>query len=89
MPRTIWKFPLQVVEEQALQMPIGAKVLHVGTQGNIASIWAEVDPTAELEKRWIYMFGTGHSLPALRAAKHLGTFMMHDGTVVYHVFCSE
>ncbi len=69
-------------------MPIGAKILTVQTQNDIPCLWALVDPQAETEGRNIEIFGTGH--PVLSdlgtAREYIGTFQMHNGTLVFHVF---
>lgn len=50
--KTIWKFPVPTTDQGAvLEMPKGAEVLTVQTQGAEPQLWAVVDPTADTEKR--------------------------------------
>lgn len=87
MMKSIWKFPLAVNDKQAIQMPKGAKILTVQVQGDggLPCIWALCDTEAPLENRLIAMFGTGHQAPE-GAADYIGTFQLHNGEFVFHVF---
>jgi hypothetical protein len=85
--KTIWKFPLAVGAEIALEMPGGATVLDVQTQGEIPCVWALVDSTAPLTKRHFCVMGTGHNCDTLPAnAKHVGSFQLLGGALVFHLF---
>lgn len=42
-------------------------------------------PDHPTPNRRFYICGTGHKLHPL-AGKHLGTFQLHDGALVFHVF---
>jgi hypothetical protein len=85
MARTIWKFPLEVIDQQSVRMPIASRMLHVGMQGGTLCLWAEVTPGAEQEDRAIYIYGTGHDLAPDRG-DYLGTFQMHGGALVFHAY---
>lgn len=82
----VWKFPLAfpTLTIEGVTMPAGAKVLHVGMQDRVITLWALVDPDAEPTRRLIATVGTGHSAPAPDEATYLGTVM--DGAYVWHVF---
>lgn len=85
--KTIWKYPLQVTDMQTLRIPKGARLLATQAQGGEPSIWAIVDPDAPKVERVIAMFGTGHPLPdQLDTNSYIGTFQLHGGAVVFHVF---
>jgi len=45
--KTIWKFPLAVDGFQKIDMPKGAEVLTVQTQGERACLWVKLDPSAD------------------------------------------
>lgn len=44
MSRTIWKFRLEITDEQMVDLPLGAEVLSVGMQGQDLHVWALVNP---------------------------------------------
>lgn len=81
---TIWKYPLQGLDSQQIEMPIGARVLCVQTQAGIPCIWALVNPLGQLKPRRILVVGTGHNAN-VHAAAYIGTFQLRGG-LVFHVF---
>lgn len=86
--KTIWKFPLHIVDTVEIQMPRGAEILSVATQFGTPCIWATVDPAAPVVTRRLYVRGTGHALRAADGAgvRFVGTFFMHNGGLVFHLF---
>jgi hypothetical protein len=84
--QTIWKFALPVEDEPLIRMPIGAKVLTVQSQGGYPCLWALVDPAAANEDRRFRVVGTGHPFAEADAHAYLGTFQMHSGSLVFHLF---
>lgn len=65
-------------------MPSGAKVIHVGLDGEkLPCAWAEVDTNLALEPVGIFITGTGQALPA-RENDYIGS--IHQGVYVWHVF---
>ena len=83
--KSIWKYPLEVTDEQTISAPSGAKLLHVALQGGDLCVWAEVSPAAIKAPLPIRIYGTGHDLPD-DPGKHLGTFMLEGGTLVFHAY---
>jgi len=82
---TVYKYELAVDDFVNILMPIGAEVLHVDVQRGQPCIWARVDPTAKPERRIFRVAVTGDPLdPAI--GPHIGSFQMHDGELVFHVF---
>jgi hypothetical protein len=95
--KTIWKYPLAVMDEQIISMPQGAFLLSVQVQrnrgGNNVCLWALVDDSAPEEGRRIRMVGTGHDASAAvrniginRPPRFIDTFQLQDGDLVFHVF---
>lgn len=82
---SIWKFQLEVTDEQLIEMPVDAEILDVQTQNGIPCLWARVDPTAEKIKRSIITHGTGHVVPETTGI-YLGSYQMEEGMLVCHVF---
>jgi hypothetical protein len=97
MAVTIFKYHLQVEGEGELfiTMPAGAEVLCVQTQVFRAGtdgyerthphIWVKVDTESPLETRKFFIVGTGRRFPK-KAGRYVGTYQVHDGEFVWHVF---
>ncbi len=87
MRRTIWKYTIDADHrEQVIDMPEGAKLLHVETQGaDRPCLWALVDPFAKTEPRTFAIIGTGWHFAA-DGHEHVGTFLLDGGTLVFHLF---
>lgn len=85
--KTIYKYPLQIADIQALTLPRNAKILTVQMQGDTPYIWALIDrhaPTDEVVT--IRMYGTGHDIIGSEYFTYIGTFQMHSGQLVFHTF---
>ena len=85
MPKTIYKYTIPVEDSPKIEMPVGAKVLHVNVQRGVPCIWVEVDPSNEIETREFQVYGTGHMIPD-NSGTYLGTFMVDDGNYVFHIY---
>lgn len=83
---TIWKFVFNVSDRFTILMPEGAEILAVQTQNETPCVWARVNPSAPLVGRDFAVFGTGHEVPDDVAYAHVGTFQLHGGTFVGHLF---
>ena len=83
--RTVWKFPFQAADHQDIEMPQGAKILHIDVQGDTPCLWALVDPSRPREKRHFRLAGTGHPIEE-DTGIHVGSFMMMGGVLVFHLF---
>lgn len=88
MENTIWKFELDTVNMQTIEMPYCAKILTVQVQRETPCLWAIVDPSLEKEKRHFEIFGTGNPIVEGMGVsrEYIGTYQLHDGDLVYHVF---
>jgi hypothetical protein len=78
----IYKYPLKLVDEQTVEMPNSATLLHVAEQNGQLCLWAMVDPRREVVGVPIVIVGTGN--PMGNVGKYLGTVQM--GRFVWHVF---
>lgn len=84
--KTIYKYPLMTSGRQFVDMPEGAEILTVQVQAGEPFLWAKVDPCSELiERRLIYIHGTGHVMDDSEA-QYIGTVLMVDDSLVLHVF---
>ncbi len=57
---TIWKFPLEIVDNQLVDVPKGSQIIAVDTQLGQLCVWAIVDPDAEMIPHRFSIRGTGH-----------------------------
>ena len=85
--RKIFKYEL-TSQDCTLKLPKGAKILTVKLQNTKPTLWALVDPEAELEARHICIVGTGwdvvHSWDVEDNMKYIETYM--EEYYVWHVF---
>ena len=86
MNSVIYKYMLGVDDTQVVQMPIGAKILCVGTQGEVLYLWALVDPRMSDWYRRINIAGTGNDLSERIMGDYIGTIHNHMGWAVWHIF---
>lgn len=82
---TIWKYPLELTDQQTIQAPLGCKVLSVQMQNGQLTAWMLVNEAAPLAGYTFWVVGTGHPMPSgVSAAMHIGT--VQQGRYVWHVF---
>jgi hypothetical protein len=84
--RTIWKFPFEVADVLEILMPSGAEILDVQVQHGQPCLWALVHSERPTVRRRFRVFGTGHLIEGMYAAKYVGTFQIAGGALVFHVF---
>jgi hypothetical protein len=95
MPKTIWKYPLSAADDFIIAMPLGSRVLSVMVQDEVPYIWVlfsapedELTPGAAplMAKYHFKLVGTGHVRNDLDDAVYIGSFMLADGKLVFHLF---
>jgi hypothetical protein len=82
----IYKYPLQLTDEQVVQMPGGAKILSTALdpRGNLC-VWALVNPELEMVDRLFMIIGTGNPTPdCIEWAEFVGT--VRQEVFMWHVF---
>ena len=84
--KQIWKYLVEVTDEQVIEMPAGAKILTVQMQRDIPHIWVCVGPHNKTELRQIRIYGTGHNVSNPENLKYISTFQMRGGSLVFHAF---
>lgn len=85
--KSIWKYKLEVTGRQVVDMPEGAKILTVQTQGvDVPCIWAEVEVGAPLYGVEVFTYGTGGPLGEMDGVEYLGTYQISSGALVFHVY---
>jgi hypothetical protein len=81
---SVFKYQFEIVDDVSVEMPIGAKVLHVEDQRGAACLWALVDPEATKEVRCFRLAGTGHPIDPATIGEHVATWQ--SGPFVWHLF---
>lgn len=85
MSDVVWKFPIPWHDVFTLDLPIGARPLHVSTQEGAPFVWVQL-ATGEtfLERRTFQLVGTGAPVP--EGGAYVGTFHSPDESLVFHVY---
>lgn len=82
--RSIWKFPLLVVGEQVISVPVGSVPISAQFQRGTLCLWAFVETEAETVEQTIHIYGTGGLLPDDDPGIYVGT--VQEGDFVWHVY---
>jgi hypothetical protein len=89
--KKVWKFAIypypnsvhDAVFEMEVQMPKGARILHVGEQAGTVCVWAEVDPGNGTTPYRLYSVGTGFGAVP-EGKRYIGT--VQNGAYVWHIY---
>lgn len=81
----IFKYPIATEDAQTIQLPEDAKILTVKTQHGKPCVWVLLDPDAQKILRHFTLYTTGGVIPE-RIGKYIGTFQMHNDSLVLHMF---
>jgi len=87
--KTVWKYELQIQDQQSVLLPAGAEVLTVAVQNGVPCLWATVDPSRGTKVAVVQMRGTGHPMDFEGDAEYVGTLFLHDGKLVFHVWVQQ
>ncbi len=83
----VYKYELEVKDDQAVLMPEYAKVLTFAVQRGKPCIWALVDPERSVETRTFRMVGTGHPIEGYPYnLDYIGTVQLAGGDLIFHLF---
>lgn len=83
--KTIYKYPLQITDEQTVTGKIDY-MLTVKEQNGGLCLWAVVDDTLTERSISIRIVGTGHPFPDSNDCIHIETVVMPYGAFVWHIF---
>jgi hypothetical protein len=83
---TVWKFPLEITDEQEIDIPAHAQLLDAQMQNGQLCLWALCNVNNPSVKRKIFIFGTGHKIDFSEVGSYVSTFQMENGELVFHVF---
>jgi hypothetical protein len=81
----VYKYPLPIDDVVELLLPEGAEPLCVGLQRGVPMLWARVETDNYVggRSRRFRVAGTGHPNAE---GKYIGTLLVDDGALVFHVF---
>lgn len=86
--KTIYKYELELKDEQEILLPTGAEILSAAEQKGKIVIYALVDNEIKTEEIFEFVIrGTGH--PVFFHTdnyKFIGTVKLMDGALMFHVF---
>lgn len=83
---TIWKYQLEVTDQQEINIPDEAELLTVQIQNGVPCLWAKVNPKNLSTTKQILTFGTGNPFTGGLGLLYVGTYQLHEGKLVFHVF---
>jgi hypothetical protein len=87
--KTIYKYLLDVQDEQEVSLPVGARILSIAMQQGKLCLWAEVDPdpTLMLVNVPIYLYGIEHPIDVPpNKRRFICTLLLNEGSLVLHAF---
>jgi len=87
--KTVYKYPLEVTDQQTVRLPRDHKVLCVQTQYDKPFIWALVDTQSPNFDYLFHTIATGAPADRVKSRQYIGTYQLHDGALVFHVFMNE
>ena len=83
----VFKYQLRPDNYIDIQLPEGAQILPVQTQGDMPCLWALVNPENRRIKKRFRLAGTGHPIKEDRSELfYHGTFQLHGGALIFHLF---
>lgn len=80
---TIYKYRIQLIEQQFISIPKDAKILTFQYQDGEPTIWAEVDTANIPDRVRLFIIGTGHTMPHLDLS-YIGT--AQNNGLVWHLY---
>ena len=89
MSKVVWKYPLELIYEQLIDLPVDTQILSVQMQNETPTIWALVDSERPKASCRIRIAGTGHELTTADLpddADFLGTIQFSEGQLVFHIW---
>ena len=88
MNRTIWKYTLEIVDSQTIEVPGGSELLSVIEQNNELVLYALVNPSIPTQSFNVQIKGTGHPVDSTLLLNYyfFGTVSTRNGSLVWHIF---
>ena len=89
MKKKIYKYKLQITENQEIEVPIGYQILSLDVQDNMPYIWILIDPLQEEKMKLKFSFyTTGQDIDCsnMKYIDYIGTVHLCNSSLVYHCF---
>jgi len=94
--RKIYKYTIETTDVQTIKVPKLAGVnsfteqfLKVDVQKEKPCIWCLVDTMEEEQEITLHVVGTGNPMPLLSKDNYLGSYMLYNGELVFHLFYEQ
>lgn len=89
--RSIWKFELEILDEQTILMPEVVEWLDTQVQRNKICVWAVVETGSKKTAKRFFIKGTGHPFPEHNETPmvFLNTVQLDGGDFAFHVFLGD
>jgi len=82
---TIYKYTVPITNFD-LELPKDAEILAVQAQYNEPQMWVLLNTDKSFTVRHFTVCGTGHQVELIGSHKYIGTFQLHGGSFVGHLF---
>jgi hypothetical protein len=84
---TIWKYPLQIADEQVISVPRGCEPLTVQFQEGVLCVWVLADVAADMVNQTVHIHGTNDQTPFnVTGEVHIGSVQEPELPILWHVF---
>ena len=84
MKKVIWKY--EVAPHFTLDLPVSAQILHVARQHDLAVMWVLLDAEANKVRREFMCIATGEPIRTALRLDYIGTFLLGNDELVFHLF---
>ena len=84
--KSVWKYSLELTDEQTLLVPSDFQILKVGVQDNVIQAWALVTPGDPSHMIKIRISGTGHPIDTL-GFRYIDS--VFQAQFVWHIWAGE
>jgi hypothetical protein len=97
MNQRVWRFELEIADEQQLVLPRMSKILKFAMDCTETKISVWVQHSAEADDGWdqdpvryetrsFRVVGTGHPIPDWERLQHHDTLVANGGSLIWHVY---
>lgn len=84
--KKIFKYSIEITDEQTIVLPFGAEILTVQIQHGKPYLWALIETEQSLnEPKIIEVFGTGNPIPE-GDRRYINSIQIFNGDLIFHVF---
>ena len=84
----VFKYLLELADEQIIALPEDAEPLKVMVQNNVPYLWVRLKTTGDCPTvPWTFItHGTGHPIYNSEDLMYIDSYMIENGALVFHVF---